>query len=406
MSPIRIQRYLAQVFAVGILITVLQPARTATATTPQAPGPAFGVATHLMWHDLRQAKMDLDRIQAAGLSTVRFDVNWEDFEPEQGKWNRTYLRKLDNVLAEMKARGIRPILVIIETPEWARASEGTKMTPPKNPADFGTAMGYLAKRYANHPGLAYEIWNEPNDPNFWNTLAGPDPVFYTRMLRAAYRTIKQADPDATVLGGSILYNDLAYLDRMYSAGAAGHFDALALHPYNEGNAPRWIEHEQEWFSFPLTVTQMKKRMAAHGEPNKTIWITEMGWPTSKVDDATRASYFIQAVHMVRGWHYVKTFVAYTLNQRDYPIYGFVTLDGKPTASWKAYTWVARPFRRIQRRPAFRRRPFPIGEQSTYSWNMPQPAMVGCSVASTQPEGVRGRCLRLNVPHAEDGAMNL
>ena len=48
---------------------------------------------------------------------------------------------------------------------------------------------------------AYEIWNEPDIKGF-NTrdAAGAD---YAELLKAAYTTIKQNDPEVTVLGGSI-----------------------------------------------------------------------------------------------------------------------------------------------------------------------------------------------------------
>jgi hypothetical protein len=140
-----------------------------------------------------------------------------------------------------------------------------------------------------------------------------------------------------VLGGSILRNDLGYLDRMYAAGAKGYFDALALHPYTRGQAPGVTVAGEGWFSFPLAITQMKQRMVANGDTTKTIWITEMGWPTTKADDATRATYLKELVSMVRNFPYVKVLAVYTLNDADYPTYGLIGADGVPSASWNAYS---------------------------------------------------------------------
>ena len=73
---------------------------------------------------------------------------------------------------------------------------------------------------------------------FWNTPSGPDARAYGQMLRTAYTRIKAAAPGATVLGGSIAFNDPDYLDDLYAlGGVAGAFDALALHPYSLGNSP-------------------------------------------------------------------------------------------------------------------------------------------------------------------------
>jgi hypothetical protein len=79
-------------------------------------------------------------------------------------------------------------------------------------------------------------------------------------------------------------------------------------------------------------------MATHGEAGKPIWITEIGWSTTTVSDATRASYFQQAVALVRGWPQVVAFCAYQLSQdQDRPDYGLVATDGTQTATWQAYS---------------------------------------------------------------------
>jgi hypothetical protein len=205
---------------------------------PAAPGPAgplFGVGVHYMWRPLEQTAADLDRLEADGIMTVRFDINWSDLEPSPDRWNTDLLAKLDAILTLMDARGIAPILLLLETPAWTRDNAGSAMTPPDKPDDYGRAIGYLAARYADRPHMVWEVWNEPNDPRFWQTPTGPDPIAYTRLLQSAYTHIKVADPDATVLGGAIVFNDLPFLKGMYAAGARGFFDALSLHPYNQGN---------------------------------------------------------------------------------------------------------------------------------------------------------------------------
>ena len=68
-----------------------------------------------------------------------------------------------------------------------------------------------------------------------------DPVFYTRMLQAAYPAIKAADPEAVVVGGvvlaaytagSIAINPSDLVATMYENGAKGYFDAISYHPYH------------------------------------------------------------------------------------------------------------------------------------------------------------------------------
>jgi hypothetical protein len=125
---------------------------------------------------------------------------------------------------------------------------------------------------------------------------------------------------------------------MYAAGAGGYFDALSLHPYTP-NDPDWLVPGQERQSF-AAVPQMEQAMADLGEPNKPIWITEMGWSTEEgVSDSTRATYFRRAVQMVQSWPYVKVFIAYYLDADGDPPHGYELWVGSPsvpTETWEAY----------------------------------------------------------------------
>jgi hypothetical protein len=78
-------------------------------------------------------------------------------------------------------------------------------------------------------------------------------------------------------------------------------------------------------------------MTANGEPNKPIWITEVGWSTNFISDATRAGYLQSAVQMVRDRPYIAALCVYGLSQvEDYPDTGLIQPDGTPTQSWVAY----------------------------------------------------------------------
>jgi len=159
---------------------------------------------------------------------------------------------------------------------------------------------------------------------------------YTDLLKGAYRAVKAADPDATVLGGVIVFNDLKFLRGMYDNGAKGHFDGLALHPYSPLRGPDDDTDPSARFG---AVEDMKRVMTARGDPDVAIWITEMGWGTDLVRDEDRARYLRRAVELVRTWPYVRAFCVYTLTSDvgpDSAAYGLIAADGRPTPSWAAY----------------------------------------------------------------------
>jgi hypothetical protein len=328
-----------------VLTTLWTSSALASSKTPATPPLSthwWGVNAHLMWYGLDAAVADLDKVQAAGLTRVRFDLNWAVFEPQaKSGWDEAYLTKLDGVIAAAYARGITPTITVLTTPAWARHNAGSQFTPPDKAADFADAIGHVAGRYTEVPGVAWEIWNEPNQIQFWDMPGGPDPVGYAGLLRAAYPAIKSAAPFAAVLGGSIAFNDQAYLSAMYSAGQVkGYFDALALHPYSLNYAPESTVSAFE--SFGLAVTRSEQTMAQYGEPGKPIWITEMGWSTIGVSDYNRMAYFQKAVQMVRTWPYVREFDVYALSQaEDFPDMGLIGGNGISTGSWITYVQAVR-----------------------------------------------------------------
>ena len=85
---------------------------------------------------------------------------------------------------------------------------------------------------------------------FWGNES-PNPAAYAAMVKAAYTSIKQADPGMTVLVGGLAsaggyddvtcsgqkgaghdqtaWNELNYLQALYADGIHGYFDAVAWH---------------------------------------------------------------------------------------------------------------------------------------------------------------------------------
>lgn len=326
--------------------TLAAPQANAIPSAPSLPVPGaqpqqFGINDHLMWFGLDHATHDLDVEKQGGLQVVRFDVPWKGLQPiSAASFDTGYLRLLDSVVKAASQRGIRPLLVLIDTPAWARGNTGNDVTPPTRPADYAKAVAFLARRYTTTvPNIAFEVWNEPNSSVFWNTPDGPDPLAYARLLRTTYAVVKTAAPSATVLGASLSFNDQTYLTDLFAFGKIAHaYDAISLHPYVGTAAPDASTDDGGYYSFGGAITQTSALMARYGDASRSIWITEMGWDTSAaLPEATRADYFRKAVQMVRGWPQVAAFVAYAQDPATDGAAGLLTPSGTPTATWTAYT---------------------------------------------------------------------
>jgi hypothetical protein len=194
----------------------------------------------------------------------------------------------------------------------------------------------------------YEIWNEPNIGRFW---AQPDPVAYTRLLRAAYRAIKAQDPTAQVLAGATSGADASFINQMYEAGAKEYFDALSVHPYSGTQAPDACSQPSR--SFRCGVEEIRRVMLRHGD-TRPLWLTELGESVSAgVDPATQASYVTRAFSLIRRWSYVRGAVWYELYDdptgHDGEHYGLFDGGLCPRPAASAFRSSVLPLKTAQRR---------------------------------------------------------
>src|SRR5690606_9251533 len=97
---------------------------------------------------------------------------------------------------------------------------------------------------------------------------------YVNLLRLTRGVIRQMQPEAIVLGGSLAGGDVKFLSEMYAAGAKGNFDGLALHPYSLPRAPD--DYSDCRWSFSCAIDSIRSMMEAQGDA-KPVYLTEFGW---------------------------------------------------------------------------------------------------------------------------------
>jgi polysaccharide biosynthesis protein PslG len=302
----RLRRAVSILGAMGLVLGASFAGFGGPAAPPAAaatPIPAIGAHFHAMWTDYSNAQRIavLDKLAAAKVGWVRIDMGWAAFE-ENGKGTvATWYKNIaDFTIDAARARGIKVLGTLWQTPGWANNNRGV-MAPPNNPQDYADfarwAAGYFKGRVS-----AWEIWNEPNLDYFWT---GADPVKYAQLVRTAYPAYKAGDPSALVVAGSTSQNDTDWLRRMYDAGAGGYFDVLSTHPYQGpiDAKPEIVDDGNFWIMDH--VGAVKQLMAARGDGAKAIWATEFGW-SSHANNGTEASWdrgvseAVQADYLVRA----------------------------------------------------------------------------------------------------------
>ncbi len=263
---------LAALAALAVLLALAPPA-------PAAPPRGWlGVHVDGPMTDGRAPAGEWDELARSRAGIVRAAFRWSEIEPARGALD---FSRPDAVVTAAAARGIPVLPVVHWTPLWAAATPGDPGSPPRDAADFGRQMTALVGRYGPRGSLwrerpdlrrvpvrAWQIWNEPNITRYWSTQ--PYAPGYVRLLRAARRAIRAADRRATVVLAGLPNRSWTEVRRLYRAGARGHFDALALHPYTgrPSNVVRLVE-------------LARREMRRFGDTRTPVWLTEVSWPASE-----------------------------------------------------------------------------------------------------------------------------
>jgi hypothetical protein len=294
--------------------------RYVTGPTALAARVGFSQGSSLLWESDADQVADLDGMAHAGAKWVSADFDWPSAEQVKGQF---WWGAIDRVVNNARARGLNVMGAIVYTPTWARPAGTTDKTPPTDPNDIAAFARAAVQRYAPLGVHAYQIWNEPNVKMFWES--GPDPAYYTRLLEVAYRAIKSVDPFATVIAGGLApaadapgstISPFRFLADMYTAGAAGSFDALGLHPYSFPYAPTT---PGSWNPFQL-LPYYHVLMTLHGDGTKKIWATEVGFGTgsdgSSVSESLQATRLREVVQQWVRWPFTAQLFLYDFRDLD------------------------------------------------------------------------------------------
>ena len=204
---------------------------------------------------------DADASAAAGATVSRTPLYWKGVQPTKGAWNwGTY----DRIIGAYSGRGMRVIVNVSGTPDWATADD---LTP------FVKA---LANRYGTRL-FGIEIYNEPNSAKYRGAPA--DPALYTQFLCAGYRGAIAASVRVPVAGGSLAPNmksvngDMRmdwFLNAMFQNGAASCMDVISFHPY-----PFSTDLTSATSMFQQEFAQIRKTRD-YWAPSMRLWVSETG----------------------------------------------------------------------------------------------------------------------------------
>ena len=186
---------------------------------------------------------DLDLIAAAGFKFIRMDFAWEAIETSKGEYNWAGYEAL---LSNLEKRGLRAIFILdyshrlyeetVTSPNPLTGQAHKTTASPRHPDSIAAFARWAAASAKHFQGrhVLWEIWNEPNG-NFWSPK--PDAQQYATLALAAAKAIREAEPQAAIIGPASSGFPWEFLETFLKSGMLEYLDAVSVHPYRNPQRP-------------------------------------------------------------------------------------------------------------------------------------------------------------------------
>jgi len=238
---------------------------------------SVGVNTHLAGSRETFDPAVLQRLADAGVRFIRNDLTWSAVEQTAGVYDFAAMG-YDDLVASAEADGLTVLFVLdygntLYGPPQAVLSDAGRSA-------YAAFANAAAQRYGGR-GHRWEIWNEPNLPQFWNGDGErPDPVQYARLVDVTVPALRAADPHGAILVGATFMGlpmvipaiggveGLDFLQRLFATDVLEQVDGITVHSYR-AEPPETVAD---------TVDRVRQLMLAAGR-TLPLWSGEWGYST-------------------------------------------------------------------------------------------------------------------------------
>ncbi|MFF9345584.1 hypothetical protein [Streptomyces sp. NPDC014734] len=255
---------------------------------PSAKDPYYAVAMHYGWQPGWEDTL-LDSAATVGWSQVRSDANWA-VEKQKGVYDFGS-HALDAGLKSAAGRGIRTMPILgYRNPLY---DGGKTPSSPEGLAAFARFGAATAAAYAPYT-KDFSVYNEFNGTGFNDGACGITAQCYIDMVKA----VKQAMPDANIVGPTSAGTQLAWHDDFIARGGLDHLDTFSVNYYaNAADAPGTPPEDIKALG---EFAQLVKKVEARKK--MPVWVTENGWPTHTGgwSEPQQADYLIRAQTLARA----------------------------------------------------------------------------------------------------------
>jgi CubicO group peptidase (beta-lactamase class C family) len=216
-----------------------------------------------------------------GVQHLRCAFSWNGIEPEQGRYD---FRFWDELVARAAKHGIDLIPYVAYTPKWAaRTEQDFYRQPPRDPQFYADFLYALVSRYRGRV-RSWEIWNEPDNKDYWTGSAEE----FADFVVPAARRIREADPNARIILGGMANGPSPFFRAIIETHHVDRLvDVVALHAYPES----WLNERAETI-FDEWVPAMRKLV----DPRVPLWLNEMGYADYRYKPGEASIYGVRAFY--------------------------------------------------------------------------------------------------------------
>lgn len=278
-----------------------------------------GIVTNIQGWGVSAMPKIASEMTTLGVSWAREDLSWADTEPQKGVFDWS---SFDQMVSAAKAEGITVLPLVGYAPSW---------TSPSDAADYAAFVKAAVERYG--PGTSanlqwWELWNEPYDAYAWSGHT-PEPEAYAKDVFAAAQAARGVSSsvkllvaadyeDAPQVGGTTPWQT-SWIDDMFTAvpSLGQWINGVAVHPYGDdpslplAEPEGWKDTNGEW-AFQR-VDMVRQKFLAHGV-NVPFWITEDGWSTWEVSEATQAHDYSDLIEQVKARPWIRALFPFCLRE--------------------------------------------------------------------------------------------
>lgn len=271
---------------------------------PAFANPAVGVNAN--YHSNTLNSNDFQKMQDAGITTIRMAQNWGQVESAPGVYNWD---KLD-ILFTLDDYGISPIVPILYGNGLYSNGDDLTMNSEQEWQGYANYAAALADRYKDVPGITFEFWNEQNSDHFWQAStdgnntnnARERAANYMSMLNLTVPAVRAVAPNATLISGGVINPGWsvtqAWHDEAMDRGLLDLVDGLGVHFYSNGKNALAPENRVIG-----EVADLRALIVAHGgDADYPIYHTEWGLPYTeytKYDGDVYSQQYRQAAQYIR-----------------------------------------------------------------------------------------------------------